>query len=366
MLAQIEPTRNGFLALARYLVHGDERPTSPERVAWVLARNLPTDDPELAARYMEATAALSRRCLKPTYHVSINWAPGEDPAPELMQEIALRTLELSGLGAHEALIMGHGDTAHRHLHMMINRVHPDTGRAWSASQDYRRFDRIMKRLAEAHGFRHVPCHNLDLDLTDADPQLPDRKARRAAARGAPTSRIRGSRAAARRLGTSLSESIDRATGWEDIEAALVEHGLSLEAKGKGLVAGNAEGYFKFSHLGLSVTAKGLAGRFGRPFKAKPPARRATPRQRPTPVRRALLGVDAVDIARAIGTKENVRSAVQEAIGRRKARLAKAPLMTQMLAELKEQWQARTSMSPARARARSPAGKPRKSAARGGR
>ena len=155
MLAQIEPARNDFHALARYLIHGKERPTHPGRVAWAFGHNLATDDPELAATYMTATAELSRRCTSACYHMSINWHPDERPSPEIMQEIARRTLDLAGLSEHQALVMGHGDKPHKHLHMMINRVHPGTGRAWSTSHDYRRFDRIMRLLSDEYGFRHI-------------------------------------------------------------------------------------------------------------------------------------------------------------------------------------------------------------------
>ena len=56
MLAQLEKPTNEFHALARYLIHGRERPTNPNRVTWIMAHNLGTDDPELAAKLMTATA----------------------------------------------------------------------------------------------------------------------------------------------------------------------------------------------------------------------------------------------------------------------------------------------------------------------
>ncbi|HRD74669.1 MAG TPA: relaxase/mobilization nuclease domain-containing protein, partial [Hyphomicrobiaceae bacterium] len=170
MLANIEPAHNDFLALAGYLVHGRDRPTHPARAAWTFGHNLPTDDPLLAATLMGATAELSRRCRSACYHMSINWHPDEHPTPETMQEIARRTLDLAGLAEHQALVMGHGDKAHKHLHMMINRVHPDTGRAWSTSHDYRRLDRIMKLLSEEYGFRYVPPHSFAPELTDELPK----------------------------------------------------------------------------------------------------------------------------------------------------------------------------------------------------
>ena len=347
MLARVEPTHNDFLALAAYLVHGRTRPASPKRVAWIIGHNIPTIDPELAAHYMTATAERSKRCKNAAYHLSINWRPDEKPSPEVMQEIARRTLELGGLAEHQALVMGHSDKPHAHLHMMINRVHPETGRAWSTSHDYKRFDRIMKLLADEYGFLYVPGHAFEPELTDALPKQPGRQARRAAAKGARTHRPQGRNDIARLIGSEISDNLDRATSWDDVEAALEAYGLSLEAKGKGLVAGNAQGYFKFSRLGLSVSAHGLARKFGRRFTShKSRSRRSSRPRRFNP-----FTVDAVDIARAIGTKENVRSAVEEAVGKRKARMARAPLMEQLMVELKETLKATTSLTPIRRKGR---------------
>lgn len=84
--------------------------------------------------------------------------------------------------------MGHGDKAHAHLHMMINRIHRETGRAWSTSHDYRRFDCIMKQLSDEHGFRYVPPHAFEPERTDGLQQAPSSAARYAAKRGANTNR----------------------------------------------------------------------------------------------------------------------------------------------------------------------------------
>jgi hypothetical protein len=77
-----------------------QRTPSEERVAWVITQNLATHDPELAAKIMSATAALSKRCAKACLHTIIAWHPDEQPSPQAMQEIALRTLSLAGLAEH--------------------------------------------------------------------------------------------------------------------------------------------------------------------------------------------------------------------------------------------------------------------------
>ncbi len=160
MLAKITQPTNDFYALARYLVSGKSGKPHPDRVAWTLPHNLPFDDIDLAAKMMEATAHLSARTKNAAYHVIVGWGLDEHPTPEQMQEIAVKTLEKAGLGEHEAFIMGHGDTAHKHLHMMINRVHPETGRAWRTSHDYAHFDRIMRTLSDDYGVQIRACPSL--------------------------------------------------------------------------------------------------------------------------------------------------------------------------------------------------------------
>src|SRR5262245_25268722 len=158
MLASIAETHADFAALSRYLIEGKRnKETSPHRVDWIEGHNLATADPELAAKIMEATAKQSAKVEKPVYHASINWHPDETPSQAEMKEIARRALKLMELEEHQALVVGHGDTVHRHLHMMVNRVHPDTGKAWRTGHDYLRFDRVMKQLAEENGFVYAPA-----------------------------------------------------------------------------------------------------------------------------------------------------------------------------------------------------------------
>lgn len=74
----VSSSGKSFRALANYLAAGrtgEER----DRVAWSVARNLPTNDPELAATFMRATAAQSAKVEKPVYHVVLSFDPADMP-----------------------------------------------------------------------------------------------------------------------------------------------------------------------------------------------------------------------------------------------------------------------------------------------
>jgi len=344
MLARTVTPTADFRELASYFLHGKTRPTSPDRVAWTQAHNLPTDDPVLAADLMAATARQNRRTSKPVYHLMVAWGLDEHPTPESMQDIARRTLELAGLAEHQALVMGHGDTPHRHLHMMINRVHPLTGKAWKPSHDWRLFDRIMKQLADEHGFAHTPAHVFNPETTRHLPKKPTSKATYAAKRGANTRRTQWSRDDAEALGARLSETLDAAGTFEDVADALTAEGLTLEAKGRGYVAGTATSYVKLSALRLTTSAKGFA-------KRHQPAPPPTPKAE----HRSVLSVDAVDIARALevwglADKDQVRAAIEQAATDREQRLATAPAGVRLMREIRMAFAATTSLTPARSKA----------------
>ena len=308
-------------ALARYLMRGKSGTPDPKRVAWLFTQNLPTDDPMLAAKYMEATAQLSARTRKAAYHLMIAWHENERPTPEIMQDVARKTLQMAGLAEHQALVMGHGDKPHPHLHILLNRVHPDTSRAWKTTQDYARFDRIMRELSDAHGFTFVPAHAFNPEMTDTPPKLPNSPATHAGKRGAPTLRPQWPKARARALGEEISEDLGMEATPDDELDILERHGLTLEAKGKGHVVGNAHGYVKLSGLGLTASARGRA-------RAVAATSRVHDSMSSRQHRRNVFEVDAVDIARAfhaIGllTKDDVRQAIDDVKAERQARRTSA-------------------------------------------
>ena len=123
MIGRTFPFGKGFLGLARYLEHG-EAGEHRDRVLWVESRNLPTEDPETAARLMAAHARLSVRTQRPVYHFVIAFDPGDPVDRESMRRVADAVLRKLGLEEHQALIVAHNDTEHPHMHLVVNRVHP--------------------------------------------------------------------------------------------------------------------------------------------------------------------------------------------------------------------------------------------------
>lgn len=154
MIAVSSKSRS-FESLGKYLVNakdGDEQ----DRVAWSASRNLPTDDPELAARIMRATASQNVRVGQPVYHLTISFDPGDAVDRAAMERIADRVITTLGLQEHQVLIVAHADREHPHMHLLINRVHPETAKVWSQWQDYDAIQRVLRGEEKALGLREVP------------------------------------------------------------------------------------------------------------------------------------------------------------------------------------------------------------------
>lgn len=162
-----------FGALARYLLDG-RAGNDPERVAWSTSRNLPTDDPELAGKIMRATAAQNVRVDKPVYHLALSFDPNDAVDRATMERVADRVIAALKLKEHQILIVSHGDRDHPHMHLLINRVHPETGLVWNRWQDRTIIQQVLREEEQALGLRVVPSRLSSRQTELAEVSLPDR------------------------------------------------------------------------------------------------------------------------------------------------------------------------------------------------
>ena len=107
-----------------------------ERVGFVHTENLGgIEDDRAAIGLMIDTARRSRRCEKPVYAFSLGWHPEETPSREAMIEAGREALAVLKMQDYQAVMISHTDTAHPHLHVIVNRVHPETGKAINLYKD---------------------------------------------------------------------------------------------------------------------------------------------------------------------------------------------------------------------------------------
>jgi len=280
-----QPT--GFRRLAQYL-SGRSREQSTDRVAWIEGRNLHSTDPDVAGRAMEGAAAQSRRCKQPAYHFVLSFDPQDDAAGRLddqkTREIADETIRRMGLQEHQALVYAHQDKAHRHVHFLVNRVHPETGKAYSRHKDGQRLHSLGRRIARERGLnvareaerergrerdRERDRARVDLDGPSHErgsdgpergrlPEGEHWQARREGREAEP----RFPEHEVTKLREELRPAFNNARSWDDVSRELRERGLFLVPRGQGLVVSDGERSVKLSDLGKKARQKRFEQRFG--------------------------------------------------------------------------------------------------------
>ncbi|MDA5555802.1 relaxase/mobilization nuclease domain-containing protein [Shimia sp. MMG029] len=255
----------GFKGLLKYLHEGRRGEESPHRVIWSEARNLPTTDPMVVAGVMRATAELSRGVKKPVYHLPISWPPEEQPPKEVQMQVAETLLADLGLSEHEQLIVAHDDGDCPHIHIVVNRVHPESGRAWNPWRDVYRIMESLERQEKELGFRIVDRPDLEeLRKGEKDPDR-KRKASREeklrADREGDKPLAKWSETEMRRIRSDITSHFKDATSWVDLEARLKAHGLHLKRAGQGFRITDGEHFMILSKVGKHARQDRLENRF---------------------------------------------------------------------------------------------------------
>ncbi|MGB5810338.1 MAG: TraI/MobA(P) family conjugative relaxase [Polyangiales bacterium] len=133
-------SNRGFRRLARYIQGKGAKP----RATWFHAANLPgvsrREDLELACALVEAVQAQNTRAgSKRTYHLVISLHP-DDRSLERgeLQQVVHELVDSLGFAEHQYLAVRHSDTKHEHIHVAINKIHPETFRIHSPAWDHQK------------------------------------------------------------------------------------------------------------------------------------------------------------------------------------------------------------------------------------
>ncbi|EAS0524767.1 relaxase NikB [Salmonella enterica] len=110
---------------------------------------------ETAAEEMEYTARQARYAkdgTDPVFHYILSWQAHESPRPEQIYDSVRHTLQALGLSEHQYVSAVHTDTDNLHVHVAVNRVHPDTGYLNCLSWGQEKLSRACRELELKHGF----------------------------------------------------------------------------------------------------------------------------------------------------------------------------------------------------------------------
>ena len=193
MIIRIQPSGGSFLGAGKYYLHDKDadqslekqlKPKTDERVWFTDTRNCLNADPERALEemwrtaedqaYLKMQAGVKRGgrvCEDPVKTLSLSWHKEDAPTPEHMIESADAFLKHMGWDEHQAVLVGHNDTEHRHIHIILNRVNPENGRT---IDDYREQKRAQVwALAYEKQHENVRCEERELRAAKREHREPE-------------------------------------------------------------------------------------------------------------------------------------------------------------------------------------------------
>ncbi|MHB1528019.1 MAG: TraI/MobA(P) family conjugative relaxase [Acidiferrobacteraceae bacterium] len=261
----------------------------------------------LIAQLMNATATRSKGLrTNPAYHVALNWRAGERPTIPQVDHVVQHVMKALGMAECQALWALHRDTDQDHVHVVMNRVHPEKGIVVGPPRfDYRVIDKACRELELAQGWQHTPGPYVIEDGSHGPViQRRSRKERHArgllcathtTSEGQPVfnSSQKAERAARNQSAPSFQDWVtgDPARAlhavlkrpdptWMDVHRALADYGVAITTRGSGMIvtttiSGHRILTAKASQLGRDCSKARLEQRLGSyvpPLNALPRAR----------------------------------------------------------------------------------------------
>jgi hypothetical protein len=216
----------------------DPQQTNPEeKVLYANGRGFLCDDHKSQQAEMIALASEAVRSRNPVAHYVMSWHEGEQPSPGQVEEAVNIFLDELGLKDHQAIYALHKDTDNIHLHIAINRVHPESLKVIMPNKgfDIEAAHKAIARIEQAQGWqreqngRYALLENGELGReqpAQGKPRQPSQPRRDMEQRT-------GEKSAERIAIEQAAPIIKKATSWRELHRQLAEQGMRYEKTGSG-------------------------------------------------------------------------------------------------------------------------------------
>lgn len=246
-----------------------------------------SDDYAAQQAEMLALAQDAKRSRDPIEHLVVSWPAFERPTPQQCDAVVQTLLQHFGMERHQAFYGLHSDTDNQHLHVMLNRVDPLTGRAKQIHHGWTHeaMQQVSALIDHDHGWvreqgaRWVVRNS---QLTEVDPVSP----RPPLPQPIRDQEIRtGEKSAVRQAQERAAPILNTAQTWEQLHGDLAAIGMRYEKKGSGALLYVGEQPIKASDVGSPFSLSKLQKRLG-DYQPAPPGLQVTAAPAPEPIRPA--------------------------------------------------------------------------------
>jgi len=238
------------------------------------AANFITDAPGAQVMEMIALAQESVRSQDPVDHWTISWPEDEKPSIAQAREAVQVLMRQSGLAGHQYVFALHDDTHCRHLHVVVNRVHPETFKVIKVNQGFYKEtgQQVAAIVEKLQGWRSLKAPRYRTNdkaelVMDGDTKRPkiftaSDKAKRPTAL-AQDMEVQTGEKSAQRIGIEQGAPImAAATSWGELHGKLATVGMRYERKGSGAILYVGEVAVKASSVDRQASLGALQKRLG--------------------------------------------------------------------------------------------------------
>ena len=237
-------SKSNMLKLVSYLTSSQG---NVQRVQSVRITNCEEkDDAEWAALEMLATQKMNTRAQgDKTYHVVLSFH--ENLSERQLVEIEEQVCRKLGFDGHQRISVLHGDTENPHLHIAINKIHPDR---LTIHEPY--YDKTkLAEISEVRESRYslVPDNHIFRN-----------EARETAAK---SMEIAGDmESLIGWIQRNVLDDMKKAASWEELHTTLAKNGLIMKEAGNGLIITSGKLHVKASSVDRKMSRKNLETRLG--------------------------------------------------------------------------------------------------------
>jgi hypothetical protein len=257
-------------ALADYIANPEAR-NKKEKCVYRGARGFFSDDPQTQKQEMIALAEAARKSADPIGHFVLSWRQDEQPTVEQIEEAVDIFLDETGMTGHQVIYALHHDTDNPHLHIMINRVNPETERTMKINRGFtiESVHRAVARIEHAQGWQQERHGRYAVGQDGDVIRKPPRKKRRDPGQRAKDMEQRTGEKSAEGIAIeSGAPIIRRVETWDQLHRELAKIGMRYVLKGSGAIIWIGDQPIKASTAGRDCSLSALQKRLG---VYKPPA-----------------------------------------------------------------------------------------------
>lgn len=238
-----------------------------EKVLYANARNFICDDFASQREEMVALASESVRSKNPTNHYIFSWREGEHPTTAQVDEAVTIILLALNLVDHQCMYAVHQDTDNKHLHLVVNKVHPETNKVIEINKgfDIEAIHKAVAQIEHVQGWqreakgRYVVLESGELGREHLpDPDLPIRPDQRVV----DVEQLTGEKSATSIAIETAGPIIQTATSWRELHDLLAKVGMIYERVGSGAKVWVGDVPIKASNIDRNGGLSKLQKRFG--------------------------------------------------------------------------------------------------------